>query len=696
MTTCMSAKVTSAQIQKFKKSVSTAVRDRTIGLELEFSNADKERIDLPEGYRFTDNEFSTFLNTDTAKVRNSSRFGGEINTPPIRLRYDDIERLRQVNDMIWQAGGKLNWYIDTHIHLYVADMEIADIRKINHAIYSLQRLLHSVWKVGPWNDTQYAVPLMSKAIHDNVNSATSIDEIARVFKDGSLRGFHRPIVSMAQIDTIGTIEYRMFPGTTSMTSLWEFIKFSYRFVDFAIRASEDDLVAIQTEQQFLETFEIDEANIPEQLYPYLYAADHTDNATNLGEMFKLSAQVLSNVVKAVGQNKVLLHNSFHFDIEQALAKNEIEIYTTNAYVHMMYSIINDDLDFKFPEQFEYLNYKAGASKAEKIARVYVLSEITKKMARGNFYNDRFIANTIEQAESTIRTTAEQCSRLVKNLSEDRPPVKVTYGTFNDMVRAQKDEVVIYRYEEPSAMKSLHEKVRKYFDVDMTRPANDFSEITDFKNYVFVSRNRFLPYKIAYRDERNLVYSDLVGQSIHKIEERKTTILYYEQLPANYEITQESKIRFMRATWQEVDYIRSKYLAKNILLGRALYNYLWFVDDYLIGACMLDYPKRKVGNGGLAWLKSDFVIPSEVPKLSKLLIMAILSQEFKDEVSIRFKENTQRLVTNVFTKHPVSMKYRGVFKLLTREAGKLVYVGETGKFGRLQEEVLRRYLKAVKK
>jgi len=119
--------------------------------------------------------------------------------------------------------------------------------------------------------------------------------------------------------------------------------------------------------------------------------------------------------------------------------------------------------------------------------------------------------------------------------------------------------------------------------------------------------------------------------------------------------------------------------------------LWFVDDYLIGASMLDYPKRQLDKN-TAWLKSDFVVDSNVWRLSKLLLMSLLSKEYHDEVNIRFKEKIELFVTNVFTDKPVSMKYRGAFKMLERTDGKLTYIGELGRYGKL-DNVIIEYLKS---
>lgn len=92
-----------------------------------------------------------------------------------------------------------------------------------------------------------------------------------------------------------------------------------------------------------------------------------------------------------------------------------------------------------------------------------------------------------------------------------------------------------------------------------------------------------------------------------------------------------------------------------------------------------------------WMKSDFVIDHPLPKLSRLLIMGVLSSEFKDELDIRYKHECGVIATSVFTDKPVSMKYRGVFKLHERCVGKLHYIQDAGIRGNL-DDILKDFVK----
>ena len=107
--------------------------------------------------------------------------------------------------------------------------------------------------------------------------------------------------------------------------------------------------------------------------------------------------------------------------------------------------------------------------------------------------------------------------------------------------------------------------------------------------------------------------------------------------------------------------------------------------------MFDFLKVNKYGMGSVWMKSDFVIDHPQPKLSKLLIMGVLSEEFKAELDIRYKHECGIIATSVFTDKPVSSKYRGVFKLYERCIGKLYYIQEAGVRGKL-DDILKIFVK----
>ena len=65
------------------------------------------------------------------------------------------------------------------------------------------------------------------------------------------------------------------------------------------------------------------------------------------------------------------------------------------------------------------------------------------------------------------------------------------------------------------------------------------------------------------------------------------------------------------------------------------------------------------------------------RLAKLLLLVIQTKEIRRMMEEKLLEELPTCTTMVFTDKPVSMKYRGLFKLARRDQGKLVYETEMG-------------------
>ncbi|MGE4536307.1 MAG: hypothetical protein AB7D37_04445 [Desulfovibrio sp.] len=73
-----------------------------------------------------------------------------------------------------------------------------------------------------------------------------------------------------------------------------------------------------------------------------------------------------------------------------------------------------------------------------------------------------------------------------------------------------------------------------------------------------------------------------------------------------------------------------------------------------------------GPGAMIYLMSDLAVPSAEPRLAKLVLLAILSRDVRELVDRKLLERHSFVGTTAFAKKPVSMKYRGVFKLHSRK------------------------------
>jgi len=134
-------------------------------------------------------------------------------------------------------------------------------------------------------------------------------------------------------------------------------------------------------------------------------------------------------------------------------------------------------------------------------------------------------------------------------------------------------------------------------------------------------------------------------------------------------------------------LRSQYLDPSIAPAGAMLRLALLADGKLIGAVAFDRCKFQLSGvePPSIYLLSDFSIGA-APRLSKLVAASALSRECQLLLEQAFSRRIRSVVTTAFSDHAVSMKYRGVFKLLCRkdaEAGdhhpfKLSYGGDIGK------------------
>ncbi|WP_394810699.1 putative antirestriction adenine methyltransferase [Streptomyces griseus] len=120
-------------------------------------------------------------------------------------------------------------------------------------------------------------------------------------------------------------------------------------------------------------------------------------------------------------------------------------------------------------------------------------------------------------------------------------------------------------------------------------------------------------------------------------------------------------------------LRSAYMNANIRPGSESLGVAVLVDQKLVGVFAYSWAPT-LGNWGAhlpqqptVYMLSDFpVSTSRYAKLSKLIVMASISREAQLLTWRYGHRRYQSLATTAFTKRPVSMKYRGVLRLLKRD------------------------------
>jgi hypothetical protein len=119
-------------------------------------------------------------------------------------------------------------------------------------------------------------------------------------------------------------------------------------------------------------------------------------------------------------------------------------------------------------------------------------------------------------------------------------------------------------------------------------------------------------------------------------------------------------------------LRSQYMNPYIKPGSETSSYGVLVDNKLIGVYAFSASPTlsnwdKHIETPTMYLLSDFPIaPTKYKRLAKLVLYAALSKESKLLAERISNKRMRSLVTTAFSKNPVSMKYRGLFKLLNKK------------------------------
>ncbi len=668
------------------------IRNRTFGFELEFADADKLLLSLPPGYKWTDNKLTMMNNSDGSAVTHHGQYGGEINTRPYHYTDEDLAELKDFIQSIKNAGGYLMWNEGFDAHFYVKDFDLDIIKRLFALSYYTAVPVKKIFDFPEWWDTKYLAPTPTADVVKRALSTDTLENFLKVFSNGSDRGHIRYWLNCVSIERIGTVEFRIFNSSWDFEQTLETIKFMYSFVEYAyLHEDIEEYKSLTAVEKCIEAFHIDQTKIPRRHKPLLWAAEHSDNVTVVGEMFKKSNRMLSYIRKAASKFDVVrVVNSYYFDIEQVINPREIVIYTKEYFIYLLWRAIKGEIkELVFDDEYDFLNIQSD-NPSEIVATLHLFNAIKKHKRSDDIYHKGLYLDFTDRLDHYRKKYSDKYQKLIDNLSAKAITVKYCADLGDAILdcAAGSNDLVIYQSEFLPSLRAASNAMERYLKVDygvQERKRTHYAAIDEESvNYLAITQHQYMGRKKVFRDGRTCIYSNVAESGDNSFSKRVIVPLKYRRLPDDYQFSDKSKIRFIRASMSEIDYLRMIYLKKDIILGSAPFCYLWFIDEYVFGASMFDFMKvDKYGTDAVS-MKSDFVIDHPLQKLSKLLIMGVLSTEYRNELCIRFKTEVGRICTSVFTDKPVSMKYRGVFNLDERGIGKLYYNQVAGKLGTLDQ------------
>lgn len=132
------------------------------------------------------------------------------------------------------------------------------------------------------------------------------------------------------------------------------------------------------------------------------------------------------------------------------------------------------------------------------------------------------------------------------------------------------------------------------------------------------------------------------------------------------LSENSQVQIVEADSATMNFVKDVYLSKSIKHCSGSQNFLILIDGMLVGSVIYDEgPITRMAYGPRTInLLSDLSV-SRNGKLSKLVAMIATSHSLVRAMELKLVKRYDRIVTTAFSKHPSSMKYRGVFKKMSR-------------------------------
>lgn len=399
---------------------------------------------------------------------------------------------------------------------------------------------------------------------------------------------------------------------------------------------------------------------------------------------------LGNNGKAFDGRTVYVGCSGNFTVEQILTRYSPKAQVFSNDVSLYSGVLGAYLsgqDFRLDiqeEEYRWLAEFMGCPEKD-AAMLLVLLEALKYEKANNVFKERhwrhYLNNFAAFHQATIDKLKERkaqtlikayTSRDIHDLVDEVPKDAVviaflpTYaGGYERMFKRLGE---IFSWDEPT-----------YGLIDEDRKKRILAKMME-RDYLYLDDRVWagLPTVAVVRKSRMkpvYIYSNMAAlkRGVMK-QQRHSEFVPFQRLSDEDEITPQSRLTVTATTNRIVNYFRDLYLSKVVgVPADGVMPFLVGVDGKVFG--FLIYSKTQ---GGDIYLLADFAVDcTRYKRLAKLILLVTQTREVRRCIEEKFLEELPTCKTMVFTDKPVSMKYRGLYKLARRDEGKLVYETEMG-------------------
>lgn len=669
-------------------------------------NLDRQLVVLPEGYSWSKDE--DIVNTDGSE---NKKYGGEVNTPPLSLcSMKDLHGLKSVYESMVNAGGRMKWSIDTHVHIYVGDLEVEQLKKVWLFFYICYPYFKRYAHISDWDELTFnCKPRPTEKFYDGVLNAQSFDDINKLFTNQSKKGFIRHAVNISAYFKTKTIEFRTFHATDDFYLALNCVFSAYRIFYYAVNHDVEDFQSISSYEDFLRLTKL-KYTTPPELVPLLYqgnpySAIETFQTKSLPYNSK-QASALWDAVKNHGHKELCIVNGFMYYYELFfMNKVKVSIYAQDPYCHLLYMLANGKITLKYKEKLSWLEEFNSDSPSRQLALALYAEKLQKFSMSESSRNDAIIESVKMRAKESIEKTEKACEKLMRLLTTCDYHV----GTLQDAIPQKR--VIFFNYGKDKTQKRTFKLIKENSDLDMEfdLKRNDYYEVIETlpkeSYFYFISNSPYLRnmYKLAMWDSSSgerwsagrFLYCNKPSDSNQVSTSYKSNHVEVNEIvpPADLTIDNPNSLKIVRVSSTYLHCLQKKYIKKVDQVSMCTYAFVVMYEKYTLGGFGFTLPQHK---GYDLFQLTDFCTNNDIPRLAKLILLCIQTAGVQIELSRRMHKLCEKVISCAYTHKPVSMKYRGVYTKVKEHctSSYLAYEGELGKY-KTNKEVIEKYQKMIK-
>lgn len=682
------------------------ITTRTFGIEIEMCNLDRRQVLLPVGYSWSAEE--DIVNTDGSE---NKQFGGEVNTPPLHIcSMQELHTLKGVYEQMVKAGGKIKWSIYTHVHIYVGDLDVEQLKRVYLFFYVCYPYFKRYATISECDELAFnCMPVPTEKFYYGVLEAQSFDDIAKLFTNQSKKGFIRHAVNISAYFKTKTIEFRTFHATDDFYLAMNCVYSAYRIFYYAVSHTLEDFRHISSYDEFLAVTKLKYMCPPERI-PLLYQG----NPYSAVETFQTKslaynseqASALWSAIESNRHKRICVVNGFMYYYELFLQnKLELSIFAQDPYCHLLYLIANGKMVLRYKNKLEWLEDYNSDEVARQMALALYAGRLQKICMSESARNDSVLTSLKLRAKESIEKTERSCEKLIRLLTT----CDYRIGTLQDAIAAE--NVIFFNYGKNKVQKRTFKLIQENsdLDIDFNLKRNDYYDLVEtlpqdtyfyyFSNSPYLRNMHKCAILASSSGERRTagryLYCNKPLQSNQASTSYKSELIEVNEIvpPDDLVINNADLLKIVKVSPSYLRCLQVKYIKKVDNCSLSTFAFVVMYDKYTLGGFGFTLPQH---NGFDLFQLTDFSTNNSIPRLSKLILYCIQTCDVQMAVSRRMKKLCKNVLSLAYTHKPVSMKYRSVYKKIEDHctSSYLAYEGQLGAF-RTKQEVIEKYKKSLK-